>query len=264
MTHDPEVIIERVRKLIALTASSNVAEAALAADRAQALLLKYNLEMADVVQPPEHTKIIMDTELGTDEVPWRRTIAAAVAQLFFGRYFYTTVQGAHGQCVDRHVFLGTKVNTASAKMMFQYLCEATHRLARDHAMKSENPDNVNAAYHSFAGGVARNLNSRIMSKVREQKSIDPIAAAPTATALIVRTMHEQAQTLLDNWVTENLGSKALTVRSQATPRDEAAFAAGRKAGEGISLARQISEHNEKTLTVGTRTFGSRFRADDNA
>ena len=50
---DHERIIEKVRKLLALSQSDNEHEAAAAAAKAQALLSEYNLSMSDV--PAEET-----------------------------------------------------------------------------------------------------------------------------------------------------------------------------------------------------------------
>lgn len=46
----PEKVLDLIRKLLALSTSSNENEAALAASKAQALLLKYNLEMSQIKQ----------------------------------------------------------------------------------------------------------------------------------------------------------------------------------------------------------------------
>lgn len=49
----PDKILDRIRRLLALSTSSNEHEAALAASKAQDLLLKYNLEMSQIEQTVE-------------------------------------------------------------------------------------------------------------------------------------------------------------------------------------------------------------------
>ena len=73
-------IEERIRKLLALADSPNENEAAAAAEKAQALMLRYGIEMAAVAASGGE-RLAVDEHVVDGKVdPWRRMLAAAVAR----------------------------------------------------------------------------------------------------------------------------------------------------------------------------------------
>ena len=78
-------IEERIRKLLALADSPNENEAAAAAEKAQALMLRYGIEMAAVAASGGE-RLAVDEHVVDGKVdPWRRMLAAAVARSAGGR-----------------------------------------------------------------------------------------------------------------------------------------------------------------------------------
>ena len=78
-------IEERIRKLLALADSPNENEAAAAAEKAQALMLRYGIEMATVAASGGE-RLAVDEHVVDGKVdPWRRMLAAAVARSAGGR-----------------------------------------------------------------------------------------------------------------------------------------------------------------------------------
>jgi Protein of unknown function (DUF2786) len=170
-------VIERVRKLLALSANNpSEAEAAFAAAKAQAILIEHNLDMAEVKdakigEEEEDFEIIPVSE--TESKPWRRFLGAAVGELYFCKYFYTTTKrtdNAGRRAVrDVHTFVGARHNIAVCNMMFTYIHETVNRLAKDGAKKDSvvHPSKYRTTFRSAA---TTRLCQRIMEKIRQTKS----------------------------------------------------------------------------------------------
>lgn len=78
-------IEERIRKLLALADSPNEHEAALAAEKAQALMLRHGIELAEIAASSGEQLGVEERVLGGKVDPWRRMLAAAVARSVGGR-----------------------------------------------------------------------------------------------------------------------------------------------------------------------------------
>jgi hypothetical protein len=172
-----ERLIDKIRKLVALSASANEHEAALAAEKAQALCAAYNLTMADLGSADTDRvseMFVTDMDIKTDSVPWRRRIAHAVAQMYFCTYFVqfrkeATRKRQNGYIrYDCHTFVGAEHNITVAKLMFIYLAATTERWADEGSLAY--PIKERSAYKtSFKMACALRLVSRIMLKIEEGK-----------------------------------------------------------------------------------------------
>ena len=78
-------IEERIRKLLALADSPNENEAAAAAEKAQALMLRYGIELATIAASSGERLAVDEHVLDGKVDPWRRMLAAAVARSAGGR-----------------------------------------------------------------------------------------------------------------------------------------------------------------------------------
>jgi len=78
-------IEERIRKLLALADSPNENEADAAAEKAQALMLRYGIEMATIAASGGERLAVDEHVLDGKVDPWRRMLAAAVARSAGGR-----------------------------------------------------------------------------------------------------------------------------------------------------------------------------------
>jgi hypothetical protein len=91
-------IEERIRKLLALADSPNENEAAAAAEKAQALMLRYGIEMAVVAASSGERLEVDEHVVGGKVDPWRRMLAAAVAGSAGGRVVWAPDGGrGHGK-----------------------------------------------------------------------------------------------------------------------------------------------------------------------
>jgi predicted amidohydrolase len=90
-----ETLIEKVRKLLALAESPNENEAALAAEKAQELMLRHGIDMAQVAAASGKSTIGAEEGKTRGKVdPWRRTLAHHVAKSMGGRIVYANDYGS--------------------------------------------------------------------------------------------------------------------------------------------------------------------------
>jgi len=110
-------IEERIRKLLALADSPNENEAAAAAEKAQALMLRYGIEMAAVAVSGGE-RLAVDEHVVDGKVdPWRRMLAAAVARSAGGEI----VWAPDGRGQGKIFFYGPSGTVGGIVELFRYL-----------------------------------------------------------------------------------------------------------------------------------------------
>lgn len=234
-----EKIVDRIRKLLALASSANENEAMAAAEKAQALLLEYNLTMADVESEPE--QFISDDEFESDSRPWRRSLATAIAQLYFCDYHYQFVKYTSRRAcgykrMDRHYFHGAPHNVAVAKSVFVYLCGTINRLAKEGSMQCATRQRVSyvtSFQHTCSARLSQRLTQKYYELMGQHQAIGH---------------HNKNMPALYNETKEKLDSYLSAKYSDLTPVEYQPKLAsvqgahdGRSAGDDISLDIQISQ-----------------------
>jgi hypothetical protein len=173
-------IIEKIRKLLALSESPNEHEAALAAARAQELLQRHNLTLGIVEHAGEQKAEQFATDfLGTRIRPHVWILASACDTMFDTGSFYRSSRvhnsSWHRQCAKQIVFIGLTANIEAAVVTFSYLRAAVDALARQRAEDgllfgaSESRD--------YKLGAADRIAEEIARHKRRLTDADPTAAA---------------------------------------------------------------------------------------
>lgn len=233
-------IVERIEKLVRLTASSNEHEAALAAERVQAILAEYNLSMTDVESAKDgFDGIETDGNLRTHSYPWHRSLANAVAKMYFCRYFYITHRKPGGNARsghDSHHFVGASHNIEVAKMMFVYLQETVDQLAREGA--KSHPQSRSGYITSFTNSCANRLVTRIYDRVEAAKRGEVKNEAGKSMALVV--LYDRTDQQLQAYLDDKHG-KMKTNKSRARLTHWAGAEDGRAAGNKIGLDTQVAQ-----------------------
>jgi Protein of unknown function (DUF2786) len=112
-------IEERIRKLLALADSPNENEAAAAAEKAQALMLRYGIEMATIAASGGE-RLAVDEHVVDGKVdPWRRMLAAAVARSAGGRVVWAPDGYARSQ--GKIFFYGPAGAVGGMVELYRYL-----------------------------------------------------------------------------------------------------------------------------------------------
>jgi hypothetical protein len=112
-------IEERIRKLLALADSPNENEAAAAAEKAQALMLRYGIEMATIAASGGE-RLAVDEHVVDGKVdPWRRILAAAVARSGGGRVVWEP--DGHVRSQGKIFFYGPAGAVGAMVELYRYL-----------------------------------------------------------------------------------------------------------------------------------------------
>jgi hypothetical protein len=237
-----EKVIDRIRKLLALSTSPNENEAASAAQKAQSLLAEYNLELGDVVEKKkEQFKVGTPVAVPSSfKYPWVWRLGQAVAKLYFCDHYVVRYQKE-----DRHTFVGADHNIMVAQMMFVYLYQTVDRLAKQGAKSV--PEHERSPYRtSFRNTCTIRLCTRIRDMIEEAKrgeaksstgtNLPALANLYTSNAIALAGYMQQA--------VPNLKSKKL---STAIIHGQGAMD-GDTAGRRIGLQTQVGANKRTAIT----------------
>lgn len=221
-------IVEKIKKLLALSTSSNEHEAALAAARAQELMTKYAIEEDALVdgakrkEPIETVGLNIRGEgfhLNRGKIPrWQALLAYVLAPNFFCRSFYAPGTDVYvaGRKTDREVLEAT----------FWYLRGEIERLA------NEKWEALPADYHlhgktwkaSFYEGAVRVIAERL-----EQNQAELAKTHNEATSIVLVNRRKDVDDYIDQ-------KHALRKSSAQRNIHADGYYAGREAGASLNLS----------------------------
>jgi len=162
-----------INKLLTLSRDGGAteAEAALAAEKAQALMMEHNLSMANVEaaggQSGDDGKRVQDGISHRQVYKWQRSLMTSIADLnfCFCKEKYEVGRGFH-RIFDGYQLIGRAANVATTRVMFDYLLQTIERLAR---ADIQDPTQYFTRYaHSFKEG----CSDRIVDRLRKRRDED--------------------------------------------------------------------------------------------
>lgn len=235
-----ERIIERVRKLLALSNSSNEHEAALAAAHAQRLLSEHNLAMSELEVQEEGAGEV-ELVVAKTVPKWLSSLFATVANAFDCFPIVTT---SHSQ--SRLRFIGVGEDPAVAACTLSYLIKELRRLAsgylhclelQDQRLSNLNRQRVRTSY--LLGAV-----QGVRVALHQQK-----AQTPTTSKALVPVK----DALIKQYREDHFG-ELRTRRSRSSTVVSAAYQQGRQDGALLRIAPgreqldlQAGIHQQETL-----------------
>lgn len=206
---DQTKIIDKIRKLLALSESSNEAEASAAAAKAHQLLRAYNLSLEDI-GTGDKSQVIWENHIQMAKLAnWRIHLAGEVARSNYSRALVASRRGSQVL-----IFVGRQHNTAASRVLFEYLEAVVMRLGRqlkDRRFSKE----------KFRDGLVDGLCRRLITMRQEE--------AQETTALVV----------LDREVDESLKERKIGTIDTAVDRDTKSYALGLHASKTVSLHKQV-------------------------
>lgn len=219
-------VLERVKKMIALgnDAAATEAERETALRMAYNLLAKYNLSLSDLPEDQSNeARERQDVVISADR--WARSLAQAVAKLFFCRYFYSQT-GTSGK--DKHCFVGRQSNVITARYMSEFLIKSVKREATSRYKSPTTPQG-----RSFCVGTVDSIRKRVEVMIKSDTESTP------GTALVLVSLHERESTANQKW----LDSEGLSLTTSKARADNSlragAFYEGREYGKTVSLNQQV-------------------------
>jgi len=147
-----EKIIGKIQKLLALSKSDNQYEAELAMLRAQQLMQKHQMEMADVLVEIKSSDIITEEmKIDGKRQLWYMYLANNVAKLFDAKVLGCN-QGRRGG--TKFSFIGAKDNIVSSKMVFTHLFKSWESIMT-HDLKKVKTEIIDEGYRWHQGDALR-------------------------------------------------------------------------------------------------------------
>jgi hypothetical protein len=270
-------VIEKVKKLLALSRSTNEHEAALAASRAADLMLKYQIDEAKLAVSGDETapesigaEVVGDGDRTT--VVWKGTLGFALAEMFgcqviwhrshvYEKQLQTRGGGLKRTARINLQVIGPQSSARAVSYLFLYLTNEITRLAGE-KYDPERDVEYQLATHfsgkshaarrwkmSFCNGAVATIVQRLRNQRRETFAAARAEVGTGAALVVVDRALERINTdkaRAQAWVTDNVGPLQAGRGSKAAGRLEA-FAEGCVAAEKINLAggRGLSAGNKQ-------------------
>jgi hypothetical protein len=167
-------VIDKIRKLLALSESPNENEAALAAEKAREMLSRYNLGMADlsigeIKSRLEITeKVVEDSKILQD---WVQNLISYVGEAFDCHCMVNNKPGRR----NKILFIGSAEDAEVAVYVFQYLRQTLRVMARNRLkeLKTKNPEWSSYRLKcSYLEGAVRRIGERLRTgaqKLQEEE-----------------------------------------------------------------------------------------------
>lgn len=229
-----ERIINRIRKMLALAndLAATEHERDTALSMAHKLLAKYNLDLEAIKDKPKEPRIDFSSPCYGE--PWVRQVSAAIADLFFCRYYY----GARVTPTQiEHHFVGKESNAVTAAVMADWIARSIMR----EGVKLYRQ--VRCAQHrSFATGAAYRLRERI----EEMKAQPMETKASDGKALVLADVYGTELRANDKFLEES-GVRLKSKKRRASSVNSGAFERGREFGNTINLNRQVGQQAKSML-----------------
>lgn len=223
-------VLDKITKLLALADSPNEHEAALAMEKAHALLAEHNLTMANVAAHTTSTpleEIGHDTATSKMGATWVRHLWYATAKLYFCEYFYS--RGNHR---TYHTVIGSQANSATAIHMAEYLTSAVVKLS--------NAAGTGTFRSNFRQGCAMRLNARMRDLKAQQEN------PATTSSSNLPAVYNQSEAAANDYMDEKFNIRKGKSRAVSISNGDG-YSAGNKAAEGIGLHTQTTTTKRKEL-----------------
>lgn len=236
MSNNPE---ELIRKLLAMAEGGTEHEAALAAQRANELALKYNIDLI-ALQSKNDDAMGQDMLDGRTQ-QWISNILHGVCLVNAVKFYHQTMLDGN----ERYKLYGKAHNVRLAKMIASYLVKEVKRLNTHHVKQHEHLDNPSerGAYRkAFRLAASQRLYARLREQYNELRTNDTTTLKVTGLrALVVANYFDSAISQAEEYLarTGTTLSKVKAPRSISI-RSSEGWNDGVKAGNSISLAKQVS------------------------
>ncbi|KKL28669.1 hypothetical protein LCGC14_2372840 [marine sediment metagenome] len=226
---DKAKVIDKVQKLLALSASSNPHEAALAAERAADFLAKYDLEMMDVLAKDKNEKFIQTSELDVihkGQYVWEGQLASGLCSIFETE----VIRSRLGSNDFKLVFFGTKHDLELMTYFFRFLRMRISKDSEKYSMKSDQ--------YSFSVGMINTLMDRLrpMFKIK-QEAVSKMD--PSETKDLVLYKKEAAERAMRDRFPKLKSGRAPRVKGMV------AFSEGEAKGHKVALSNPIGHSGKR-------------------
>ncbi|HEX3640647.1 MAG TPA: DUF2786 domain-containing protein [Ktedonobacteraceae bacterium] len=218
MATDTKLVLSKIKKLLALSTSSNPNEAAAAAAKAQELLMLHNLSMSQIqTQEPSSYE---QTFLNLGRSIWKRVLLSVIARNNFCEVVYTPSKAESALIGEAH-------NREVVTYLYHYLIGQLEPMAIDAYHRSLSSMHAKSWLDAFYMGAATSIDHRLEEQQREME-----AASNACKALIISKDAELKSAMRHFYPqTKNGSSKRI--------RSKDGYYSGQEAGRKVALNRGI-------------------------
>jgi hypothetical protein len=225
-------VLDKVKKLLALSKSPSEAEAAAALAKAGVLLAKHGLSMAEVQQEEDVQEAVLLEKKRLRA--WESFLVAVVCKATF-----TEALHYRTRAVGRILLIGREVNIVTAGELFAYLHRLILILGRAHSPSIAHVD-------SFRQGLVQRIGERLAEQYREGQGPEqrkdknqPDTEADSGATTTALVMQADAASHIENheFIKQKYGKT--TTRKTGRRVEAESYYRGRAVGDTVSLDRQI-------------------------
>lgn len=230
---DKDKVLARVKKMMTLAndAGATEGERDNALRMAHATLAKYNLTMAEADAAGKTPEEARSSEAMTvREHPWMRTVANAIAKLFFCQFFYIASKDYNA----KYYFVGKTSNIFTAQEMFKYVARSIDLEGRKVA-KEVTGNSGGTYWRSFCKGAAHKVYNRC---IEIQRTAEEAPKTP-GTALVLASVYELERQANERYIAEVMRQKIRQTKSRQRGASWDAYHAGAEFGGKIGLNNQL-------------------------
>ncbi len=228
-------ILDKLQKLLALSASDNEHEAALALEKARYLMNEYNLTTRDVADDGSGADVNNQDLWGLTKSrqKWESLLGSAVAKTFDGHAVITkATEGWY------FTFVATKTDMEIIVDLYTRLRQTIRRMSDAyvlHQRKNQPWLSPKTLHNSYRRGMVLTIHGRLQ-QLRENTR--PDAKQQNRFGLTGKDLVMVKNAAVDQHMTELFG-KVHTVRSGRVTVNAAAYNQGRQDGDHINLHRSL-------------------------
>ena len=217
MEENNDAVIEKLKKLFALSESPNGAEAASALAKAHLLLAKHGLAMTDLEKKDELVmqRVVLDRKRIRN---WESALLAAVMSATYTEALLLPGEG-------KVCFVGREVNIIAAENLFNYLRISILKVSRKFTGGFINAE-------SFRLGMVVNITERL-------KKIDRDSPPSAEEKQIIVTAEKETGRENRDYLESKYGKlKSKKVKNRVEP---VSYGMGHRAGSSVSLNQQLCD-----------------------
>lgn len=223
------IMIEKIKKLIALASSPNEHEAALAMKKASELLAKYNLTMAAIDQTNENnipTISLIEKNMGNRVPKWIQVIYASIPKIFD---CYSLIR-KYWDGTQTYMIFGQKEDIQMTQHFCNYFIKIIMQTGKQMTSKTKNRND-------FIYGMTITVIHRLQDMYIQM-------ATQQSMALVLANKKK----FVNDFINENFkNTKPKNITKKTVSRS--AYMAGVKAGESIPLHNPVEYHKKKQQII---------------
>lgn len=246
-------IKNKLKKLLALSASDNEHEARLAMEHAQALMKKHNLRIADVAADGSGAHVKHQDIFGTTtHIPqWESSLSFCIATAFEGEAIRSSrVWDEYRQQVGwKTTFIAGRSDLEIITDLYERLRKTILRMSDDYVRTQKlcgNPIHPKTLHNSYRQGLVATIDQRLQqlqANTRPDQSKPVTPNGMTGTELMVVKGKAVEQRL------KKLFPRIRCVSQPSSVRDGGAYGQGQADGNNVSLHRSVGGNNGP-LSIG--------------